>query len=379
MSNAASNLLALRTEFSTYLCFDAETQALIHLPAQHFGGHALLCTSAVPSQDLMLVTPGQAPVPFPRPPLPVTYLSNGKILLGQDGAQLAVRPSGETVIQEQPAGLNGEFFREPLAETLASANRRRPDSFRFAIFTAAGDRHQIPVWLAGDEPREFALITAYYGASEEIFYKIRAQSDIALRATGGKFQILKTLFIRQPGLLKHFDFILVADDDLIWSTTAINRAFRLSEIFDLWLCQPAFDPSSRISYAITAQFPGPHTLRYVNFVENTCPLFRADKLFSFLNVFDGSMSGYGSDFWFCAALGGGLNLKFAILDDVTVLNPHESTKPGGDREIDRLRPLEARIEEWQAVSRNYNIKRIRPRILGAATLDSQALAAAASP
>jgi hypothetical protein len=377
MSNPAPHFLTLRSEFSTYLCFDEQTQALIHLPAPRLAGQTLLCTSAIPSQDLILVTPGQAPAAFPLTHLPITYLPNGKILLGRDGAQLAVRPLGETALLESPAGLQGEFFREPLAETMASANRRRPDSFRFAIFTAAGDRHQIPLWLTGDEAREFALITAYYGASEEMFRKIRAQSDIALRATGGKFQILKALFIRQPGLLQHFDFILVADDDLIWSTAAINRAFRLADKFDLWLCQPAFDPAGRISYPITAQFVGPQTLRYVNFVENTCPLFRADKLFAFLNVFDGSMSGYGSDFWFCAALGGGLNLKFAILDGVTVINPHESTKPGGEREIDQLRPLEARIEEWQTVSRNYDIKRIRPRILGAATLNEEALTMAA--
>jgi len=368
----------LRTEFSTYLCYDEGARALVHLPADRLAGYPLVCTTPRPSQYLCLISPGRKPAarPFPLDELPLTHRPDGKILFGRDGAQLAVRPSGEAVFQEEPAGLTGEFSREPIAETLANGRRRKPAAFKYAIFTAAGDRHQIPLWLQGGDEREFALIAAYYGESDEVFGQIRAQADIALRATGGKFQILKTLARRQPGLFEGFDFILVADDDLIWTTAAINRAFALAETFDLWLCQPAFDPAGRVSFAINTQFSGPQTLRYVNFVEMTCPIFRAGKLFDFLRVFDGGMCGYGTDFWFCDALGGGLNLKFAILDEVTVLNPDESSKAGGWREIDKLQPLEARIAEWQAASRCYNLKRIRPRILGTATVDREALEAA---
>ncbi len=373
-----ANLATLRTEFSTYLCLDPASNALIHLPAPRLAGHPLLCTTILPSQELCLITPGRArATPLPFPPFPLTFRPPNKILLGRDGAELAVRPSGETVVHEQPAGLNGQFYAEPLAETLMSAQRRKPAAHRFAIFTAAGDRHNIPLWLAGDAPRDFALIAAYYGNSDANFAMLRAYADIAVRATGGKLQILKNLFIRQPALFENFDYILVSDDDLVWSTDAINRAFHLAAQFDLWLCQPAFDPAGRVSYPITTQLPGPQTLRYVNFVETTCPIFKAGKLRKFLQIFDGSMSGYGPDFWFCDALGGGLNFKFAIFDAVTVLNPHEATKPTGIREIETLRPLEARIEEWQTISRNYNIKRVRPRILGTATVDPEALAAAA--
>ncbi len=367
----APKLATLRTEFSTYLCFDAHAQALVHRPAQHMAGYPLVCTTAKPSQLLCLVCLGEKPAvkSFPLGELPLTHLDDGKILLGRDGAQLAVATGGGTVIQEEPAGLSGQFSRESIAETLANGRRRKLSDFRVAIFTAAGDRHQIPLWLRGGAPRDFALIAAYYGASDETFAQIRAHADIAVRATGGKFQILKTLARAQPGLFAHFDYILVADDDLIWNIAAINRAFHLAQKFDLWLCQPAFDTSGRVSFTVTRQFPGPQTLRYVNFVEMTCPIFRTEKLFAFLNIFDGSMSGYGVDFWFCDALGGGRNLKFAILDEVTVLNPNEADKAGGEREIDKLRPLDARIEEWQAASRNYNLKRISPRIFGTATLD----------
>jgi hypothetical protein len=293
------------------------------------------------------------PALLPLAPLPLTHTAGGKILLGRAGAQLAVRANGETVIQDTPAGLAGEFVREALADTFASAGRREPKSFRYGVFTAVGDASQIPLWLTGEAKRDFALIAAYYGASDETFRTIRAHADVAVRTTGGKWQILKNLFLRQPGLFENFDFLLAADDDLIWPAASISRAFSLAQTFDLWVCQPAFDPAGRVSHGITQKFPGPQTLRYVNFVENTCPIFRADKLRAFMNIFDGSLAGYGVDFWYCAVLGGGL------------------------REIDKLRPLEARIEDWQIVSRNYNVRRVRPRILGAATLDSSVLAAAA--
>jgi hypothetical protein len=42
-------LHTLRSEFSTYLCFDPATRALIHLPAGRIAGHALVCTTKEPS------------------------------------------------------------------------------------------------------------------------------------------------------------------------------------------------------------------------------------------------------------------------------------------------------------------------------------------
>jgi hypothetical protein len=368
----------LRSEFGTYLCFDPQTAAIVHLPPTKLAIAPLICIPAGQPGSFKLIsaTNPTDSEPLPIPPPLLVQLPTGKILLGLNGAQLAVCPNGTTECLPSPVGLSGEFWAEPLADTLAIAQRRPLKTFRAAIFTAAGDHSQIPLWLANPQLREYALIAAYYGNDPATFAQIRAQADIALRGAGGKYQILKTLFIRQPGLFENFDYILLADDDLIWSTAAINRAFALAAQFDLWLCQPAFDPAGRISYPVTAKCPGPQTLRYTNFVETTCPIFRTDKLRDFLTVFDGSMSGYGVDFWFCDALGGGLNMKFAILDEVTVINPHERTKPGGRREIDTLRPLPDRIEEWQQASRNYNIRRIRPRILGHATQDPEALAAA---
>lgn len=39
-------------------------------------------------------------------------------------------------------------------------------------------------------------------------------------------------------------------------------------------------------------------LRYTNFVEMACPLFRRDELDAFMSVYDPDLVGYGTDRWF---------------------------------------------------------------------------------
>jgi hypothetical protein len=364
-------MAALRTNFDTYLCFDQRRRAIIHRPPSRLKPNLpLLCTTGLDQPKLQLIFADGRLAPLARhfqPPV-IHLLPKGKLLLGELGQFLSARVDGETDFHRSKAGPSEAFVPEAAAHALASPQRRRLDSFRTAIFTAAGDRNNIAHWLDG--PRDFALIVAYYGDDDAVFARLRAVADIAIRARGGKFQILKSLFRRQPGLLQNFDHILVSDDDLIWPAAQISRAFALAAQFDLWLCQPAFDAAGRLSYPTTACLPGQQTLRFTNFVEMTCPIFRADKLRDFLNVFDGSLSGYGVDFWFCDFLGRGGNLKFAIFDAVTTINPHESTKPSGHREIENLRPLDARLEEWNEAARTYNLRRIHPRILGSVTLDN---------
>lgn len=366
-------LAALRTDFDTFLCFDHRTQAIIHLPPDRLTGELpLICTTGDSAPALQLVHADGRTAPLAPERLgghspALRLLPNGKLLISAGRKFLSARPNGTAACCEPQPGHLERFAPEPAAHAFAARQRRPLHLYRRAVFTAAGDRNNISRWLDG--PRDFALIIAYYGDDDKVFAELRSRSDIAMREKGGKFQILKTLFSRQPGLFDGFDHILVSDDDLIWSAADIDRAFALAAQFDLWVCQPAFDPSGRISFPVTAHHPGPQSLRFTTYVEVTCPLFRADKLRAFLNVFDGSMTGYGICSWFCNFLGKGLNMKLAILDAVMTINPHESTKPTGLREIDLLRPLPQRVEDWEYAARNYNLRHIRPRNLGAIVLD----------
>ena len=100
--------------------------------------------------------------------------------------------------------------------------------------------------------------------------------------------------------------------------------------------------------------------RLVNFVEVTAPLFRTDKLFEFVHEYvprrhdPAMLVGYGVDCWMCQRL---LKIadqsgdcahpdKAAVVDSVPFVNPSNSSKCGV-REIDTLRPFNARVDDWE--------------------------------
>jgi hypothetical protein len=116
-------------------------------------------------------------------------------------------------------------------------------------------------------------------------------------------------------------------------------------------------------------------LRYTNFIEMACPLFRRDKLDPFMAVYDPELVGYGVDWWFLHTLGAGLPNRVAVVDEVTCINPYDRTK-GGVREIDTLQSHEKRKEVWERMKalhgldeqgrQHHEFRRIRQSSLGTA-------------
>jgi hypothetical protein len=218
------------------------------------------------------------------------------------------------------------------------------------VFTSAGDRSNLIGWLSGR--RNFDLWVTYYGNQSGQF---KESADFYNYRRGGKFPNLHHLYQTWPDILGHYEAIMVMDDDIIIDTAAISRLFELREQFDLWLLQPAFDPKGKISHAITKVKPGV-LLRYVNFVEVTCPLFKKEKLDGFMKVYDPALISWGVDWWYMHTLGPDLAGKVAIIDEITCINPHDSTKGGGQREIDLLEPKNERIACWGKFKTRYDIR-----------------------
>ena len=216
------------------------------------------------------------------------------------------------------------------------------------VFTSAGDRSNLTFWLNGR--RNFDLWVTYYGDQKGRFREI---ADFYNCRRGGKFPNLHHLYQVWPHLLDHYDAIMVMDDDILIDAEAISRLFELRERFDLWVLQPAFDATGKISHPITRAQPD-FLLRYVNFVEVTCPLFKKEKLDDFMKVYDPVLLSWGVDWWYMHILGPELAGKVAIIDDITCINPHDSTK-GGQREIDLLEPKSERIACWRKFKARYNI------------------------
>ncbi len=219
----------------------------------------------------------------------------------------------------------------------------------FLVFTSAGDNSNLYGWLDG-KPK-FDLFVNYYGEQKNRYKELTLYY---MQSKGGKFSNLQCLYKQHPGFLKQYRAILVIDDDIIISCQQINRLFSIQQERDLWLLQPAFDPRGKVSYKITRHNPSCY-LRYCNFVEMTCPLFRTDKLLGFLDIFDSCLTGWGADYWYMNYLGGSLHRRVAIIDEVTCINPMDEMKSNGLREIDRLQSRKQRRNTWRALAKKKNI------------------------
>ena len=140
--------------------------------------------------------------------------------------------------------------------------------FPYLVFTSAGDHSNIDQWLRGE--RHFDLWITYYGDQQE---RLKDKADFYNQRKDGKFPNLYYLYQMFPDILEKYQAIMVMDDDIIIDTESINQLFRIRERYDLWLLQPSFDPRGKNSHWITITNPR-CLLRYTNFVELGCPLFR---------------------------------------------------------------------------------------------------------
>ncbi|GEM_PF-921593 len=218
------------------------------------------------------------------------------------------------------------------------------------VFTCAGDNANLTNWL-GDQ-RNFDLWITYYGAQPNRYSEL---ADYYMPRTGAKFPNLQYVYQHFYSILSQYEAIFLMDDDVIISTDAINRLFEIRKEYDLWILQPAFEPSGKISHPIT-QVHSECFFRYTNFVENTCPLFERNKLDYFMGIYEPVLVGWGIDWWYLDVLGPDLNKKVAIVDQISCINPHDQTKSEGRREIDQLQPAEQRRQLWLQIKEKYNLK-----------------------
>ncbi len=219
----------------------------------------------------------------------------------------------------------------------------------YLVFTSAGDRSNVRRWVLGK--RSFDLWITYYGDRPGALADI---ADLYSCHKGSKFQNLHNAYQAWPDLMRAYEAVLVMDDDILIGGEEIARLFELRRELDLWLLQPAFSPWGKISHPVT-RVVRTARLRYTNFVEMACPLFREDKLRAFIRVYDPVLVGWGVDWWYLDVLGPDLERRIAVIDEVVCLNPRDAAK-GGQREIDRLQPTETRKAVWEAVKRTHHIR-----------------------
>mgnify|MGYP002713165391 CR=1 FL=1 len=221
----------------------------------------------------------------------------------------------------------------------------------YLVYTSAGRAANVRQWFLSAHRNYDIWITNYTDTTA----LNREYADYYNAHPGSKFQNLKTLYDKHQAQLRNYKAIMVADDDIIISPTSLSALFTLLTDKDLWILQPAFSRFGKISHRITRRRLTT-SLRYTNFVEVTCPMFRTDKLLDFLSIYRPELSScYGIDWWFLNHLRTEHTDKIAISDTHYCINPLDRFKPGGRRQIDFLNTHEERISMWLTIKRETGI------------------------
>jgi hypothetical protein len=232
---------------------------------------------------------------------------------------------------------------------------------RWCVFTSAGDYSNVCSWIPADGRKRWDLVVAFYGDSDSECARLAAVADMLFRSRGSKFQNLRSIFLQKPEMFLEYDYIWVADDDLLLIPGDIDRLFELASRYDFWVCQPAFSPQGRVSHQLT--YKGGVHVRITNFVEMTCPVFRTDKLLEFLKIYDGVLVGWGIDWWYCNVFDVSRNRKAAVIDEIVMTNPHAHQRRGGKREIESLQPNSVREAHWKETASRLQLKQYEFRNL----------------
>lgn len=226
---------------------------------------------------------------------------------------------------------------------------RRP----YLLFSSVGDSYDKAVdsWSRGlwRRQRDYDIALVYYGNSLPRFAYLAARADRVFWSRGSKFQNL----VRHLDAVAALDYryVWVVDDDIVLRPRGISRLFRITERHRLAASQPAFSGNGRTSYVLTGRRGTWTLLHYTNFVEVGCPVLSRDALRALVGVIRPHLdllTCWGIDILLAHHVWRP-ERPFAVIDTVTVRNPHKCEKRGGRRECDRIGDIEQLRARWLAV------------------------------
>lgn len=128
---------------------------------------------------------------------------------------------------------------------------------------------------------------------------------------GFKHHIYKRL-IESRNLLDLYDWIWMPDYDVHLDKDEIERMFEIAQGYNLNICQPSLTHDSYRSFDIVLNDPTKF-MRYTNYVEIMCPLFKTEALKKVLWTFTTTYSGWTQDFLWARELN---YERLAIIDDI---------------------------------------------------------------
>lgn len=155
--------------------------------------------------------------------------------------------------------------------------------------------------------------------------------------------------------IKNYECVYVFDDDAILIKGNFIRLQNLMLKYNLSIISPSQSKNGKISYQELKTKEGNYILRYVNYIEMNFPVFSRKALEKYMNVYDGSLSGYGNDWWYLNVVKAYKNECCAICDDVIIENPHHYKKNKSNC-IDSFMNLQEREKEFIKIYKKQNLK-----------------------
>lgn len=212
------------------------------------------------------------------------------------------------------------------------------------IFTSVGNNTEFyKNWLGKN--RNYDIWAVYYDDNEQNYEKYKSMVDRIWNFKGSKFQNFYKIYKSYYNELMNYDRFLIIDDDIIMNTDDINNLFLISSQFNLDICQPAFiKGKSKISHLITTAEDNVF-MKYVNFIEVNTPLFSKKALLNLMKCYDPSLIGWGIDYLYMWANDLNSKNKFAIIDSIQCINPHD-VKKNNKRELTKIKNFDQRIKYW---------------------------------
>ncbi|MGD0278719.1 MAG: hypothetical protein ABSC11_05395 [Smithella sp.] len=223
------------------------------------------------------------------------------------------------------------------------------------IFVSAGDRETFASFASRNLTGNFDLAFFYYGKNQEKANNLRQSATVFASGTGTKFNSIRQMHKEMPDLIKSYETVWVCDDDPVPVKGNINDAPDILKKFHLKVLSPAHAQEGKISHQIMLPLPGVHVFRYVNFVEMSWPLFSSESLADFLNIYDGSLDGWGTDWWFMNYFDANHQMVAGIMDKVVFLNPRDSQKEDGYSEIDLYTNTHDMMAQWNEIKNKNNL------------------------
>ena len=188
---------------------------------------------------------------------------------------------------------------------------RRP----YLVFFRAGPNSIHPRIVTEDRDRNWDCIVNWWGSEPD-----PAGADLLVSGGLNKADGFHELAMQGRVPWRDYRYILLLDDDVLFSPGDVSRLFRICEEHRTYLVQPALKWGTYASHAVTLRNPL-CILRAVSFVEIMAPVFSREALGDLLDTFTLTRSTWGIDWAWSSRLAG--QGRIHVVDDVSI----EHTKP----------------------------------------------------